>query len=46
MDKRRTEEIIRFVQKGLLEVHRRFIPVHLFYVERLIAREAEGGTGV
>lgn len=38
-----TAEIIRFVQKGLLRVHRRFILMHLFYAERLIAGEAEKG---
>ena len=38
-----TAEIIRFVQKGLLRVHRRFIPVHLFYAERLIAGKVGKG---
>ena len=38
-----TVEIIRFVQKGLLRVHRRFILMHLFYAERLIAGESEKG---
>lgn len=38
-----TAEIIRFVQKGLLRVHRRFILMHLFYTERLIVGKSGKG---